>query len=62
MKRSEILEIKRLKNDGMSVKEIAAQKGVDPITIYRWLRKLKEAGHVIKNDKPGPKPIDLTEN
>ena len=62
MKRNEVLKIKRLRvEDNLSTEEIAKEMNRTPETIRRWLRALRKAGHVVPREKPGKKPVDLTQ-
>lgn len=60
MKRSQILEIKKMKLAGKTNDEIAEYMQINVVTVRRWLQKLRDAGHDVPKDKPGQKPIDLT--
>lgn len=59
MKRSQVLEIKRLKLQGKTTKEIAEEMNRTEVTIRRWLKRLRDAGHDVPKDKSGPKELNL---
>jgi len=57
--RLQVLEIKRLRNEGLTTDEIAKKLDRTPMTIYRWIKRLREAGHEIKRFPRGKKKMDL---
>lgn len=61
MTRETVLQIKKLKNDGKTIVQIAEAIGKSPTTVARWTKRLREAGHEVKANKRGRRSIiDLT--
>jgi len=52
MSKELVLNILTLKENGMSQQEIATQYGVSFRTIQYWVRRLREEGFEVKNNKP----------
>lgn len=59
MKRSQVLEIKKLRNEGQTNEQIAEEMGVTPVTIARWVKRLREAGHEVTRFARGRKKLEL---
>jgi transposase len=46
--KKEILNIPKLKDEGISNEEIARRMKVHPQTIYYWIKRLRESGYEVK--------------
>jgi len=59
MTRKEVLKIKTMRNEGKTNDEIAKHFDCSPVTITRWVKKLREAGHEVKRFKRGRTKLEL---
>lgn len=59
LSRLQILEIKKRRNEGQTNEQIAVDLGVTTVTVARWVKKLREAGHEVKRFTRGRKAMEL---
>ena len=51
--------IKTMRNEGKTNDEIAKHFDCSPVTITRWVKRLREAGHEVKRFKRGRAKLEL---
>ena len=59
LEKEQIFEIQKLRNEGKTNEFIAEKMKVTPVTIARWVKRLREAGYEVKRFARGRKKMEL---